>query len=141
MEVYRPSVEKLVLRDYAIRIVRLRYLRLLWRVKLFPDSGGVPMPGLTVKDLEKLQVQHPDYRMELVGGEIVVMSPSGYESDEVAAEIIRLLGNWVRPRRLGRVTASNAGFILPMLIRTCVLLMPPLCEQSDCGEQQETMLS
>ena len=59
------------------------------------------MAGLTVKDLEKLQVQHPDYRMELVGGEIVVMSPSGYESDEVAAEIIRLLGNWVRPRRLG----------------------------------------
>lgn len=71
------------------------------------------MPGLKVKDLEKLQMQHPDYRMELVGGEIVVMSPSGYESDEVAAEIIRLLGNWVRPRRLGRVTASNAGFVLP----------------------------
>lgn len=71
------------------------------------------MPGLTVKDLDKLNVQNPDYRMELVNGEIVVMSPSGYESDEVAAEIIRLVGNWVRPRKLGRVTASNAGFILP----------------------------
>ncbi|MEQ9000317.1 MAG: Uma2 family endonuclease [Coleofasciculus sp. B1-GNL1-01] len=46
------------------------------------------MPSLTIKDLEKLQVQHPHYRMELIGGEIIVMSPSGYESDEVAAEII-----------------------------------------------------
>jgi Uma2 family endonuclease len=71
------------------------------------------MPGLTVKDLEKLQVQNPDYRMELIEGEIVVMSPSGYESAEVAAEIIAQLGNWVRPRKLGRVTASNAGFVLP----------------------------
>ena len=26
------------------------------------------MSGLTVKDLEKLQVDYPDYRMELVGG-------------------------------------------------------------------------
>jgi Uma2 family endonuclease len=68
---------------------------------------------LTAKDLEKAQEQLPDYRMELVDGEIVVMSPSGYESDEVAAEIVRQLGNWVRPRRLGRVTASSAGFRLP----------------------------
>ncbi len=68
---------------------------------------------LSAKDLEKLQLQLPDYRMELVGGEIIVMSPSGFESDEVAAEIIRQLGNWVRPRRLGRVGASSAGFILP----------------------------
>jgi len=69
--------------------------------------------SLTIKDLEQLQSQYPDYRMELVGGEITVMSPSGLESDEVAAEIIRQLGNWVRPRRLGRVGASSAGFIMP----------------------------
>lgn len=68
---------------------------------------------LTVKDLEKLVGLLSDYRLELVSGEIVVMSPSGLESDEVAAEIIRQLGNWVRPRGLGRVTASSAGFILP----------------------------
>jgi Uma2 family endonuclease len=71
------------------------------------------MSSLTVKDLENLQAQHPDYQMELVGGEIVIMSPSGYESDEVAAEIIAQLRNWVRPRKLGRVTASSAGFRLP----------------------------
>jgi Uma2 family endonuclease len=69
--------------------------------------------ALTVKDLEAFQVQHPDHRLELVDGEIIVMSPSGLESDEIAAEIIRQLGNWVRPRRLGRVAASSAGYVLP----------------------------
>lgn len=69
--------------------------------------------ALTVKDLKVLQTQYPDYRMELVDGEIIVMSPSGYESDEVALEVGAQLRNWVRPRKLGRVTGSSAGFILP----------------------------
>jgi Uma2 family endonuclease len=69
--------------------------------------------ALTVEDLKAFQAQHPDHRLELVDGAIIVMSPSGYESDEIAAEIIRQLGNWVRPRRLGRVAASSAGFVLP----------------------------
>ncbi|NES79850.1 MULTISPECIES: Uma2 family endonuclease [Okeania] len=71
------------------------------------------MPSLTVKDLEKLQVQHPDYRMELVSGEIIFMSPSGLESEEVTIEIAAQLRNWVRPRKLGRVSGSSAGFRLP----------------------------
>jgi Uma2 family endonuclease len=69
--------------------------------------------GLTAKDLEKFQGYDADYRMELVNGEIVVMSPSGYESDEVAFEFGAQLRNWVRPRQVGRVTGSSAGFILP----------------------------
>ena len=36
------------------------------------------MSNLTLKDLEKLQTEHPDYRMELVGGEVIVMSPEGW---------------------------------------------------------------
>ena len=32
---------------------------------------------LTAHELEQLQAQHPDYRMELVDGEVTVMSPSG----------------------------------------------------------------
>lgn len=68
---------------------------------------------LTVEDLQRFQHQHPDYRLELVDGTIIVMSPSGFESDEIAAEIVAQLRNWVRPRKLGRVTASSAGFKLP----------------------------
>jgi Uma2 family endonuclease len=71
------------------------------------------MMSLTVKDLQKAQAELSDYRLELVDGEIIVMSPSGYESDEVAFEVGRQLANWVRPRKLGRVTGSSAGFILP----------------------------
>ncbi len=71
------------------------------------------MSSLTTKDLEKLQKEHPDYRMELVDGSIIVMSPSGYESDEVAFEFGAQLRNWVKPRKLGRVTGSSAGFSLP----------------------------
>lgn len=69
--------------------------------------------SLTIKDLEQMQVAYPDYRMELVEGNIVVMSPSGYESEEVGTEFARLLSNWVRPRKLGRVVGSSAGFRLP----------------------------
>ena len=71
------------------------------------------MPNLTIKDLEKLQIDYPDYQMELVEGEIIVMSPSGLESGEIVAAIVAQLRNWVRPRKLGRVIASNGGFRLP----------------------------
>ncbi|BAZ51009.1 hypothetical protein NIES4103_36320 [Nostoc sp. NIES-4103] len=69
----------------------------------------------TITDLEQLQAEHPEWQMELVDGNIVVMGPSDYQSEEIGAELIRLLGNWVRPRKLGRVTGSSAGFILPVL--------------------------
>lgn len=69
---------------------------------------------LTVKDLEKVQAKLGDeYRVELVDGRITVMSPSGYESDEVAARMIGKLFPYVDANRLGRVAASSAGFILP----------------------------
>ncbi len=43
----------------------------------------------SVRDLEKLQFQiDDDYRWELVDGEMIVMNPSGYESDEVAARVM-----------------------------------------------------
>jgi Uma2 family endonuclease len=69
----------------------------------------------TITDLEQLQTEHPEWQMELVDGSVLVMGPSDYESEEIGAELIRLLANWVRPQRLGRVTGSSAGFILPSL--------------------------
>lgn len=68
-------------------------------------------------DLEKFQAQHPDHHLELVGGRVIITSPSSYESDEVAAEAIPQKVNWVRPRCLGRVAASSAGFRLPNATR------------------------
>ncbi|WP_193197769.1 Uma2 family endonuclease [Nostoc sp. MG11] len=69
----------------------------------------------TITDLEQLQAEHPEWQIELVDGNILIMGPSDYESEEIGAELIRLLGNYVRPQRLGRVTGSSAGFILPTL--------------------------
>jgi Uma2 family endonuclease len=80
--------------------------------KIDTDVSGVLM-SLTIKDLEEMQAAYPDYRMELVDGDIVVMSPSGYESEEVGTEFAALLRNWIRPRKLGRVVGSSAGFRLP----------------------------
>lgn len=69
---------------------------------------------LTAKDLEKVQAKLGDeYQVELVDGRITVMSPSGYESDEVAARVIGKLFPHVDANQLGRVTASGAGFTLP----------------------------
>ena len=73
----------------------------------------VTMTTLTRKDLERIQAEYPDYRMELVDGKITLMSPSGYESDEVATTVAAQLWSWVKPRKLGRVTGSSAGFELP----------------------------
>lgn len=70
--------------------------------------------ALTRRDLE--QVQHQldgQYRLELVEGEIRIMSPSSYESDEIASEFSARLWNWVKPRQLGRITGAGAGFTLP----------------------------
>jgi len=50
----------------------------------------------TISDLEQLQAEHPEWQMELVDGSILVMGPSDYISEEIGAELIRLLGNWVR---------------------------------------------
>lgn len=69
--------------------------------------------SLTIAHLEQLQAEHPDWQMELVEGSIVVMGPSDYESDEISTRLSTFLNNWVMPRRLGRVTGSSAGFILP----------------------------
>jgi Uma2 family endonuclease len=67
----------------------------------------------TTEDLRKFQTEHPDCKMELVDGAIIVMSPSGYESDEVAFRFGAKLFPYVEDRRLGRVTGSSAGFVLP----------------------------
>lgn len=69
----------------------------------------------TITDLEQLQAEHPEWQMELVDGNILVMGPSDFVSEEIGVEFARQLANWVRPQKLGRVAGSSAGFILPTL--------------------------
>ena len=75
------------------------------------------MSMMTVKDLEELQANLSesgyDYQLELEDGKIIVMGPSDIVSSEISAEFLRLLGNWVKPRRLGRLFDSAGGFIMP----------------------------
>ena len=75
------------------------------------------MSLMTVKDLENLQATLSeaghDYQLELEDGRIIVMGPSDIVSSEIGALLIRLLGNWVYPRRLGRLFDSAGGFIMP----------------------------
>ncbi|MGK7923107.1 MAG: Uma2 family endonuclease, partial [Trichodesmium sp.] len=74
------------------------------------------MSNLTVKDLEILQGTLSqlglDYQLELDEGKILVIGPSDIISSEVGVQLIRLLGNWVYPRRLGRLFDSSGAFIL-----------------------------
>ncbi|MGK7920478.1 MAG: Uma2 family endonuclease [Trichodesmium sp.] len=75
------------------------------------------MSNVTVKDLEILNKTLAqaglDYQLELENGKILVIGPSDILSSEITAELLRLLGNWVKPRRLGRLFDSSGGFILP----------------------------
>ena len=79
--------------------------------------SAYPSTRLTVADLEQLQgilcEAHLDYQLELVDGKIIIMGPSDIVSSEIGAEFGRLLLNWVKPRKLGRVFESSGGFILP----------------------------
>ena len=80
-------------------------------------KSGSPSTRLTVADLEQLQgilcEAHLDYQLELVDGKIIIIGPSDIVSSEIGAEFGRLLLNWVKPRKLGRVFESSGGFILP----------------------------
>ena len=80
-------------------------------------KSGSPSTRLTVGDLEQLQgilcEAHLDYQLELVDGKIIIRGPSDIVSSEIGAEFGRLLLNWVKPRKLGRVFESSGGFILP----------------------------
>lgn len=80
------------------------------RLQMF--KRGVAMT-LTVKDLEQVQSEHPDWKLELVDGSILAMGPCDDTSSEIGAELIFRLKLWINPRRLGRVYDSSGGFILP----------------------------
>jgi Uma2 family endonuclease len=62
---------------------------------------------------EDIQRQHPAHDLEIHNGEYVIVAPHDLASANLAINIASELHQWVRPRRLGRVFDSNAGFIFP----------------------------
>ena len=62
---------------------------------------------LTAADL--LRLYSEGVRGELIRGEFCETMPSGQEHGEIAAHLCYLLISFVKPRRLGRVMASDAG--------------------------------
>lgn len=67
----------------------------------------------TIADWDKAQLNFPDAKVELVGGEIIIMAPSGMESEEVSSRFLIKLGAWVDEKNLGRTLGSSAIFDLP----------------------------
>jgi Uma2 family endonuclease len=56
--------------------------------------------------------ENVDKRLELVEGEIREMTPAGGEHGEITFDFGLVIGNFVKERKLGRVTAAETGYIL-----------------------------
>jgi Uma2 family endonuclease len=83
--------------DYAVLPARLRFER--------------PM---TDDELFEFCVRNDTLRVERdSNGELILMSPSGLEGDNLNAEITTELTNWTRQDGRGKSFGSNGGFTLP----------------------------
>jgi Uma2 family endonuclease len=74
--------------------------------EVVPDSGPV-----TVEHL--LTMPDDGYQYEVVEGTLVRMAGSGEEASTIAVELTSELRNYVRPRRLGRVTGADGVYKFP----------------------------
>jgi len=76
-----------------------------------------PLPGLATED-DVVEIHDRENRLcELVDGVLVEKTMGAYES-MIAVEIARLIGNWVKPRKLGTVLGADGMLRLaPGLVR------------------------
>lgn len=69
---------------------------------------------ITVEHFERLCQLNPELKFETNSrGDLIVMSPTGYETGKVNADLITQFGMWNRQYKLGVVCDSSTGFILP----------------------------
>ncbi len=81
---------------------------------LLVDTSRITLRRITHEEFELLCQDNPDLRLELTAdGELVAMSPAGYESSEKNGELFMDVGIWNRQTKLGRVFDSSGGFTLP----------------------------
>jgi Uma2 family endonuclease len=69
---------------------------------------------ITVEHFEQLCQLNPELKLETnYQGELIIMSPTGYETGMNNAGLIAQFWNWNRQYQLGIVCDSSTGFILP----------------------------
>lgn len=69
---------------------------------------------ITVEHFEQLCQLNPELKLETNSkGELIVMSPTGYETGMNNAGLVAQFWNWNRQYKLGVVCDSSTGFILP----------------------------
>ena len=73
------------------------------------DAPSSQRSSLTAEEARGLA---PSGLWELVDGRVVPVTPAGARHGDVVARVTRLLANFVDARRLGKVLAGDAGFIL-----------------------------
>jgi len=73
-------------------------------------TATVQEKSLTVEEF--LRMPDDGNRYELVGGELVQMSPSGWDHSQIAGQIAGLLWQHVAANKLGRVGVAEPGFVL-----------------------------
>jgi Uma2 family endonuclease len=71
-----------------------------------------PHTGQPISLEELMCLPDDGNKYELVKG-VLKVTPSGHEQEDVGIVLATLLTNFVRPRKLGRVYGSNAGYRLP----------------------------
>ncbi|MEM8718811.1 MAG: Uma2 family endonuclease [Cyanobacteria bacterium P01_G01_bin.39] len=69
---------------------------------------------ITVEHFEQLCQLNPELKLETNNrGDLIVMSPTGYETGKNNADLLIQLGIWNRQYKLGILCDSSTGFILP----------------------------
>jgi Uma2 family endonuclease len=69
---------------------------------------------VTREEFEQLCQDNPDLRLELTAtGELIVMTPAGWESSEKNSDLTTDVNLWNRQIKLGRAFDSSGGFTLP----------------------------
>ncbi|MCX7969148.1 MAG: Uma2 family endonuclease [Armatimonadetes bacterium] len=60
-------------------------------------------------DEELMKIKH-EGKVELVDGEVILMTPAGLEQGGICADLLTRLNNYVRRHKLGRVFDAQTGF-------------------------------
>ena len=69
---------------------------------------------IAVQHFEQLCRLNPELRLEANHkGELIIMSPTGFETGKNNADLLIQFGIWNRQYKLGVICDSSTGFILP----------------------------